>query len=189
MKVKNESEVAQSCPTLSDHRDGSPPGSSIHGIFQARVLEWGAIAFSKKSAALHVITHLRTGIYWSFAYMQYIQVSKLILCLLDEMISITDLMDMNLSKLWGTVEDRGDWNIAVHGVLKSQKWLCDWTTTNKRQHENCFQAFGISKFSLQRIDINTWQNSLIEANHTLTQWSPYFLYFKFERKQMDRIWN
>ena len=53
--------------------------------------------------------------------MQYIQVSKLILCLLDEMISITDLMDMNLIKLWGTVEDRGDWNIAVHGVLKSQK--------------------------------------------------------------------
>ena len=46
MKVKSESEVAQSCPTLSDPRDCSPPGSSIHGIFQARVLEWGAIAFS-----------------------------------------------------------------------------------------------------------------------------------------------
>ena len=41
-----ESEVAQSCPTLSDAMDCSPPGSSIHGIFQARVLEWGAIAFS-----------------------------------------------------------------------------------------------------------------------------------------------
>ena len=47
MKVKRESEVAQSCPTLSDPMDCSPPGSSIHGIFQARVLEWGAIAFSK----------------------------------------------------------------------------------------------------------------------------------------------
>ena len=46
MKVKSESEVAQSCPTLSDPTDCSPPGSSIHGIFQARVLEWGAIAFS-----------------------------------------------------------------------------------------------------------------------------------------------
>ena len=43
MKVKSESEVAQSYPTLSDPMDGSPPGSSIHGIFQARVLEWGAI--------------------------------------------------------------------------------------------------------------------------------------------------
>ena len=40
-------EVAQSCPTLSDPMDCSPPGSSIHGIFQARVLEWGAIAFSE----------------------------------------------------------------------------------------------------------------------------------------------
>jgi len=44
MKVKSESEVAQSCPTLSDPMDCSPPGSSVHGIFQARVLEWGAIA-------------------------------------------------------------------------------------------------------------------------------------------------
>ena len=46
MKGKSESEVAQYCPTLSDPRDGSLPSSSIHGIFQARVLEWGAIAFS-----------------------------------------------------------------------------------------------------------------------------------------------
>jgi len=46
MKVKSESEVAQSCPTLSDPMDCSPLGSSVHGIFQARVLEWGAIAFS-----------------------------------------------------------------------------------------------------------------------------------------------
>ena len=48
MKVKSESEVAQSCPTLRDPMDYSPPGSSVHGIFQARVLEWGAIAFSEK---------------------------------------------------------------------------------------------------------------------------------------------
>ena len=46
MKVKSESEVTQSCPTLSDPMDWSLPGSSVHGIFQARVLEWGAIAFS-----------------------------------------------------------------------------------------------------------------------------------------------
>ena len=46
MKVKSEREFAQSCPTLSDPMDCSLPGSSIHGIFQARVLEWGAIAFS-----------------------------------------------------------------------------------------------------------------------------------------------
>ena len=46
MKVKSESEVAQSCPTLSDPIDCSLPGSSAHGIFHVRVLEWGAIAFS-----------------------------------------------------------------------------------------------------------------------------------------------
>ena len=47
MKVKSESEVAQSCPALSDPMDCSLPASSIHGVFQARVLEWGAIAFSE----------------------------------------------------------------------------------------------------------------------------------------------
>ena len=47
MKVKSESEVAQLCPTLSNPMDSSPPGSSVQGIFQARVLEWGAITFSK----------------------------------------------------------------------------------------------------------------------------------------------
>ena len=48
MKVKSESEVAQSCPTPSDPMDCSAPGFSVHGIFQARVLEWDAIAFSHK---------------------------------------------------------------------------------------------------------------------------------------------
>ena len=46
MKVKSESEVAQSCLTLSDPMDCSLPGSSVNGIFQARVVEWGAVAFS-----------------------------------------------------------------------------------------------------------------------------------------------
>ena len=45
MKVKNETEAAQSCPTLNDSMDCSPQGSSVHGIFQARVLKWSAIAF------------------------------------------------------------------------------------------------------------------------------------------------
>ena len=46
MKVKSESEVTQSCPTLSDPMDCSLPGSSVHGIFQARILEWVAVTFS-----------------------------------------------------------------------------------------------------------------------------------------------
>ena len=56
-KVKSESEVAQSCPTLLDPMDCSLPGSSVHGIFQARVLEWGAIAFSAE-AAIYVLLSL-----------------------------------------------------------------------------------------------------------------------------------
>ena len=56
MKVKSENKVAQSCPTLSDPMDCSLPGSSIHGIFQARVLEWGAIAFSRKTSTSALLT-------------------------------------------------------------------------------------------------------------------------------------
>ena len=56
MKVKSESEVSQSCPTLGDPMACSLPGSSVHGIFQARVLEWDAIAFSEQ--ALGVINLL-----------------------------------------------------------------------------------------------------------------------------------
>ena len=52
MKLKSESEVAQSCLTLRDPMDCSPPGSSAHGIFQVRVLEWGVIAFSMNSMLL-----------------------------------------------------------------------------------------------------------------------------------------
>ena len=56
MKVKSESEVTQSCPTLSDPMGCSLPGSSIHGIFQARALEWGAIALSENHYTTTVIT-------------------------------------------------------------------------------------------------------------------------------------
>ena len=58
MKVKSESEVTQSCLSLRDLMDCCLPGSSIHGIFQAKVLEWGAVAFSH-SASLRLFTHQR----------------------------------------------------------------------------------------------------------------------------------
>ena len=57
MKVKSESEVGQSCLTLSDPMDCSPPGSSAHGIFQARALKWGAIAFSAVWYSTSQLTH------------------------------------------------------------------------------------------------------------------------------------
>ena len=62
MKVKSESEVAQSCPALSDPMDCSLPGSSVYGIFQARVLEWGAIAFSQGIHGLYFIVKGVLGI-------------------------------------------------------------------------------------------------------------------------------
>ena len=58
MKVKSESEVTQSCLTPSDHMDCSLPGSSVHEIFQARVLEWGAIAFSVRSNFLKGVEYV-----------------------------------------------------------------------------------------------------------------------------------
>ena len=58
MKARRESEVAQSCLTLSDLVDRSLPGSSVHGIFQARVLEWGAVAFSNLPIDTLVTGHL-----------------------------------------------------------------------------------------------------------------------------------
>ena len=61
MKVKSESEVAQLCPTLRNPIDCSLPGSSIHGVFQARVLEWGAIAFSE---ALQQMTSFQEALDW-----------------------------------------------------------------------------------------------------------------------------
>ena len=59
-KVKSESEVAQSYPTLSNPMDCSPPGSSLHGIFQARLLEWGASAFSAKATEWRSVPGLLT---------------------------------------------------------------------------------------------------------------------------------
>ena len=91
MKVKGESEVAQSCPTLSDPMDCSLPGSSVHGSFQARVLEWGAIAYC----------------HYKFIYLNGDMVKWL-----D---GITDAMDMSWSKALEMVKDREAWRAVVVG--------------------------------------------------------------------------
>ena len=62
MKVKSENEVAESGPTLSDPMDCGPPGSYIHGIVQARVLEWDAIAISKRKLRARELTLLNCGV-------------------------------------------------------------------------------------------------------------------------------
>ena len=68
MKVKSESEVAQSCVTLSDFVDCSPPGSSVHGVFQARVLEWGAIVFWVTKSRTQLSDWIATSEQDPFAY-------------------------------------------------------------------------------------------------------------------------
>ena len=63
MKVKSQSEVVQSCSTLSDLMDCSLPGSSIHGIFQARVLQWGAFAFPESVSSIYIYNHTKIHLY------------------------------------------------------------------------------------------------------------------------------
>ena len=76
--LMHESEVAQSCPTFSDPRDCSLPGSSVHEIFQARVLEWGAIAFS-----LHDLLSVKslTSFHITFPLVQFILITLLAISL------------------------------------------------------------------------------------------------------------
>ena len=76
MKVKSESEVVQSCLTLSDPRDCSRPGSSVHGIFQARVLEWGAIAFSIALYYYAFQGTVRLKMFYFFVLLMYLSCEK-----------------------------------------------------------------------------------------------------------------
>ena len=81
MKVKSESEVAQSCRTPGDSTDCSPPGCSVHRIFQARVLEWGAIAFSRKQR-IAVATFTPFGksrmVYWKEHLTRFLKMGILV---------------------------------------------------------------------------------------------------------------
>jgi len=99
MKVKSESEVTQSCLTPSDPMDFSLPGSSIHGIFQARVLEWGAIAFSGFAPSIQSFCNSRKIL----TFISHFQFRLLILTLLIQLILCIHLssVDPGYINFWG----------------------------------------------------------------------------------------
>ena len=122
MNVKSESEVAQSCPTLSDPMDCSPPGSSIHGIFQARVLEWGAIAFSET---------VIEGWYGYSHFQSWCILTSVSLPIFKKP-GLNDGEGNSNPLQYSCLEnpmDGGTWWAAVHGVAKSQTRLSDFTFT------------------------------------------------------------
>ena len=112
MKVKSESEVAQSCPTLSDPMDWSLPGSSVNGIFQARVLEWGAIAFF---GVYHKYS-INVNVYY-FIIILFLLIMKLLNSFWDEVYAANKI-HMNLSSSFGK-----DFSYPCGQPEEIQTWL------------------------------------------------------------------
>ena len=132
------SEVAQSCLALCDPMGCSPPGSSIHGIFQARVLEWGAVFFSRGSSRPRDQTQVSLIAGWRFTVW-----------------ATRGEMNMNLGKLWEMVRDREAWRAAIHGVVRSQMRLGDWTMSINNVVMVSGKQRGVSAIQIQ-VSILPW---------------------------------
>ena len=150
-KVKSESEVSQLCPTLSDPMDCSLPGSSIYGIFQARVLEWGAIAFSESSSSLqhlHSFLHLTPWALSPHSEMPTLLVQMAILritVLINLLTSfftcsliIHHIVDWQLSKLFWRHEDL---SAKVYYIIIQNKSKAGKKKTNIQQLVNWWTKY------------------------------------------------
>ena len=136
MKVKSESEVAQSCLTLSNPMHCSPPGSSVHGIFQARVLEWVAIAFSANQLywlAIWLWIFIIGGSLVAQLVKNPPAMQETLVWFLGQEDPLEEGMSTHSSILaWRIPMDRGAWWATVHGVAKSWTWPSDWEQHSTR---------------------------------------------------------
>ena len=116
---ESESEVPQSCPTLSNPMECSPPGSSVHGIFQARVLEWSTIAFSDVCVCIYIYTHTYTYIY---IYIWY-ETAWEILILTEYIMVIISYSGTSLVEKWLRIclSVQGIWVWSLVRELRSYK--------------------------------------------------------------------
>ena len=133
MKVKSKSEVAQLCSTLSDPMDCSLPGSFVHGIFQARVLEWVASAFSYTSDIVMLLCASAGTSRLGRLQLQQVAAASFRFHILDTIFTRSffgegDGTPLQYSCLENPM-DEGAWWAAVHGVAKSRTRLSDFTFT------------------------------------------------------------
>ena len=162
MKVKNESEVAYSRPTLHDPMDCSLPGSSTHGIFQARVLEWGAIAISQfcsrqiRNAKMHLIEKLKKGITGKKVVNQYFWSNG-----------------WYFSKLMKIVFRERNWTTCEVGIKANKTCLCETPQTlGSRQNLKRHGQGNRNCLKIDRICLN--------SNSRCLQMSVKFFEFHFQ---------
>ena len=124
-----ESEVTQSCPTLCDPMDCSPPGSSVHGILQARILKWVAI-----STWIKILPNAVWEPCSCFYELIFIVPVANIYCYQSFTCQIYNILNSGNPPQFSCLEnsmDSGTWQATVHGVAKSWTWLSPHTLINQ----------------------------------------------------------